>query len=184
MRECHLFQLHMEFVRKVPVTLRSESLSQISGRGFEVLIRDRVMFKPTFGICSPRNLHCHSFNLHSPAFTSRSRVAILDDGDDSPLQSLVRPWRKLSVAEVLVYKTFEHMHTDMQVENVLHILLKPFHAKPVVCQCNGKIGDFLLLGTLRDYAVYECVQMLKFQTLLDTRLTLLMIILSLSIPLL
>lgn len=182
MRERHLFQLHMEFVCEVPVTLRSKSLSQISGRGFEVLIRDCVVFKPTLGIRSPRNLHCHSFNLRLPAFTSTPRAVILDDGDYSPLQSLVRPWRKLSVAEVLVYKTFEHMHTDMQVENVLHILLKPFHAKPVVCQCNGKIGDFLLLGTLRDYAMYECGQMLKFQTLLDTRLALPMIIPSLSIP--
>src|ERR1700733_14838929 len=168
MRECHLFQLDMEFVCEVPVTLRSKSLSQISGRGFEVVIWDRVVFKPTFGIRSSRNLHCHSFNLRLPAFTSTPRAVILDDGDYSPLQSLVRSRRELSVTEVLVDKAFEHMHTDMQVEDVLHILLKPFHAKSVVYQCSRKIGDFLLLGTLLDYAMYECTQRLKFQTLLDT----------------
>ena len=184
MRECHLFQLRVEFVCGDRVTLRSKSLSQISGRGFEVIIRDRVMFKPTFGVRSSRNLHCHSFNLHLPAFTPGARAVILNDGDYSPLQSLVRPWRKLSVTEVLVYKAFEHMHTDMQVENVLHILLKPFHAKPVVCQCNRKIGDFLLPGTFPEHAMYECAQRLKFQTLRDTWLALLVTISSLSIPLL
>jgi hypothetical protein len=39
-----------------------------------------------------------------------------------------------------------------------------------------------LLGTLPEHAMYECAQRLKFQALLDTRLALLMIISSLSIP--
>jgi hypothetical protein len=132
-RECHLFQLRVEFVCEDPVTLRSKGSAQISGRGLEVVIRDCVVFKPTFNIRSSRNLHCHSFNLHSPAFISRSRVVVLDKGDYSPLQSLVRPWRKPSVTEALAYKSFEHMYADMQVDDVLHILLKPFHAKPVIC---------------------------------------------------